>query len=215
MIIFFFNFCKGFPPHNLMFRISQISLGQFAYSSGFFMNSSPIFIICLAQPAYIQFVGTFVIFAFLEWHLIFYRRCAGVTKLEGDGQMGKAVFLGWNSVLSLMHFQGPVGFLRPSLIYIWKLDCLVLRLHVFVKRPKAVLADSFSESKAYIFSFRPWSSHFHADPSFWSAPPSNQLLKFKPLLCSAFSHLAFSSIIGTRCYSSLLPCKYGKSQSFW
>ena len=137
MIIFFFNFCKGFPPHNLMFRISQISLGQFAYSSGFFMNSSPIFIICLAQPAYIQFVGTFVIFAFLEWHLIFYRRCAGVTKLEGGvWQMGKAVFLGWNSVLSLMLFQGPVGFLRSSLIYGWKLDYL----RVFGKRPKAVKA---------------------------------------------------------------------------
>ena len=83
-----------------------------------------------------------------------------------------------------MHFQGPVGFLRPSLIYGWKLDYLVLRLRVFGKRPKAVLADSFSESKAYIFSFRPRSSHFHADPSFWSAPPSNQLLKFKPCLSS-------------------------------
>ena len=114
MIIFFFNFCKGFPPHNLMFRISQISLGQFAYSSGFFMNSSPIFIICLAQPAYIQFVGTFVIFAFLDWHLIFYRRCAGVTKLEGGvRQMGWVVFfrLELGSVFDAL--PGSGGFPSP------------------------------------------------------------------------------------------------------
>ena len=119
MIIFFFNFCKGFPPHNLMFRISQISLGQFAYSSGFFMNSSPIFIICLAQPAYIQFVGTFVIFAFLDWHLIFYRRCAGVTKLEGCvRQMGWVVFfrLELGSVFDAL--PGSCGF-PPPIFNLW------------------------------------------------------------------------------------------------